>query len=107
MSRSRVDLPEPLTPISPVLPGPKAALSPDSTTRPFGKEKDRALSTTDMWQPQMRSRDEVDLRSRTPAPPAREDNAANHTGARRGTHDQDYEAERRWHSQDHLFAAAG
>src|ERR1700749_2277440 len=105
MSRSRVDLPEPFTPISPVLPGPKVALSPDSTTRPFGKEKDRSLSTTDIWKLQMRSRNEVDLRASRHPPSAGETFAANDTGSLGGTHDQDDEAERRWHGQGHFFAA--
>src|ERR1700739_3623032 len=105
MSRSRVDLPEPFTPISPVLPGPKVALSPDSTTRPFGKEKDRSLRTTDIWQLQMRSRYEVDLRVSSHSPSAGETVAANDTGSLGRTHDQDDEAKRRRHGQGHLFAA--
>src|ERR1700761_8357250 len=51
ISRSRVDLPAPLAPISPVRPGPKAALRPDSGTVPSGKEKERSLMTTDMTAP--------------------------------------------------------
>ena len=39
ISRSRVDLPEPLTPISPVRPGPNEAVRPERTGTPSGQLK--------------------------------------------------------------------
>src|SRR5579872_2582403 len=40
--RSRVDLPEPLTPIRPVRPGPKETVRPDRTGAPSGQAKVRS-----------------------------------------------------------------
>ena len=45
ISLSRVDLPEPLTPISPVRPGPKDTVRPDSTGAPSGQLKLRSEQT--------------------------------------------------------------
>src|ERR1700749_1782768 len=42
MSLSRVDLPEPFTPISPVRPGPNDTVRPDSTDTPSGQLKLRS-----------------------------------------------------------------
>src|SRR6516225_9491112 len=42
ISLSRVDLPEPLTPISPVRPGPKDTVRPESTGAPSGQLKLRS-----------------------------------------------------------------
>src|SRR6187397_2121920 len=45
MSLSRVDLPEPFTPISPVRPGPNDTVRPDSTDAPSGQLKLRSEQT--------------------------------------------------------------
>src|SRR5690242_7613279 len=45
MSLSRVDLPEPFTPIRPVRPGPKAVFRPASTGAPSGQLKLRSEQT--------------------------------------------------------------
>ena len=45
INRSRVDLPEPLTPISPVRPRPKDAVRPESTEAPSGQLKLRSEQT--------------------------------------------------------------
>src|ERR1017187_4090999 len=45
MSLSRVDLPEPLTPISPVRPSPMDRVRPDSTRAPSGQLKLRSEQT--------------------------------------------------------------
>ena len=45
MSLSRVDLPEPFTPISPVRPGLKDTVRPDSTGAPSGQLKLRSEQT--------------------------------------------------------------
>src|SRR5579864_5059034 len=45
ISRNRVDLPEPLTPISPVRPGPKETVRPVSTGAPSGQLKLRSEQT--------------------------------------------------------------
>src|SRR5215470_13062966 len=45
MSLSRVDLPDPFTPISPVRPGPNDTVRPDSTDAPSGQLKLRSEQT--------------------------------------------------------------
>src|SRR5690606_13853798 len=46
-SRSSVDLPAPLAPTSPVLPRPKAPLTPSRAGVPSGQEKERSWRTTE------------------------------------------------------------